>query len=306
MNRLIHTAILAAAALALPPAIADEGAFEISPLCVDTGCFEGDSPGFPVTISNAGHYVLTGSLDVSDEADAENVSGIVVLGLIDVSIDLNGFEIRGPVSCTGTPVSACSSTSGTGDGILAGVNSRVTIRNGAIKGMGDKGVQCAFNARGCTVEDLRLDQNGSEGILSQVDTATFLTEVTATRNGGEGISIIDGSIRDSVAYGNGANGVSVSQATIDGVTTNENALDGIAGSGRIVDSSASGNGQDGIRCFGCIASGNTASSNGRYGMSVRNRSLWGANRMGFNDAADADEDSGNLVTAPNLCLDTSC
>jgi hypothetical protein len=48
------------------PALASDGVLEINQTCaVETGCLAGDSPGFPVTISTAGSYRLTGSLNVT-------------------------------------------------------------------------------------------------------------------------------------------------------------------------------------------------------------------------------------------------
>ena len=35
---------------------ADQGSLEINQLCVASGCFAGDSPGFPVEITQPGSY----------------------------------------------------------------------------------------------------------------------------------------------------------------------------------------------------------------------------------------------------------
>lgn len=53
----------------------------------------GDTPGFPITISQPGSYRLTGNLTVPASAD-----GIVITGE-NVTLDLNGFTIRGPGTC---------------------------------------------------------------------------------------------------------------------------------------------------------------------------------------------------------------
>src|SRR5208283_2371136 len=55
------------------------------------GITPGDTPGFPVTISQTGSYRLTGNLTVPDV----NTGGIVVTA-DHVTIDLNGFSIIGP------------------------------------------------------------------------------------------------------------------------------------------------------------------------------------------------------------------
>ena len=79
------------------PALAVDGMLEINQACaVSTGCFSGDAAGLPVTITAAGSYRLTSNLTVPDE----NTDGIVV-SANDISIDLNGFGIIGPVTCSG-------------------------------------------------------------------------------------------------------------------------------------------------------------------------------------------------------------
>ncbi len=73
------------------PALATDGVAEINQTCaVQTGCFSGDTAGYPVTIDGtAGRsYRLTGDLIVPDE----NTDGIKV-STPSVTIDLNGFEI---------------------------------------------------------------------------------------------------------------------------------------------------------------------------------------------------------------------
>src|SRR5437870_3755247 len=59
----------------------------------------GDLQGFPVTISVAGSYRLSGNLTVPDA----NTTAILVT-VDNVTIDLNGFSIIGPTVCVGMPV----------------------------------------------------------------------------------------------------------------------------------------------------------------------------------------------------------
>src|SRR2546428_10232429 len=59
------------------------------------GVTPGDAPGFPVTLSVAGSYRLSGNLTVPDA----NTSAIQVTA-DNVTIDLNGFTILGPVVCS--------------------------------------------------------------------------------------------------------------------------------------------------------------------------------------------------------------
>ena len=80
--------------LLAPFGLANDGVLEINQACaVNTGCFPGDTGGFPVTIDgSAGRsYRLTSDLTVP----SADTSGIVVT-ISDVGIDLNNFAILGP------------------------------------------------------------------------------------------------------------------------------------------------------------------------------------------------------------------
>src|SRR5688572_23105176 len=72
----------------------------------------GDTPGFPVTITQPGSYRLTSNLTVSNE----NTTAIRIT-TNDVTIDLNGFRLKGPVVCSG-PQGNCN-LGGTGAGVDA-------------------------------------------------------------------------------------------------------------------------------------------------------------------------------------------
>src|SRR3954466_9962513 len=70
------------------------------------GC---DTPGFPIIICNPGSYRLSGNLTVPDA----NTTAIALFA-DNVTIDLNGFSISGPVTCVeGTYPVQCSAI-GTG------------------------------------------------------------------------------------------------------------------------------------------------------------------------------------------------
>jgi len=93
---------------------ASDGVFEINADCAVVGCFDGDSAGYPVTISESGSYRLTGNLTTT------NVDTTLIRVVADnVTIDLNGFSLSGPVTCSGAQT-ACSSS---GDGV--GIGSRL-------------------------------------------------------------------------------------------------------------------------------------------------------------------------------------
>ena len=59
----------------------------------------GDTAGFPVTISQSGSYKLTGNLTVPDA-----MTTAIQITADDVMLDLNGFAIIGPNTCSGKPV----------------------------------------------------------------------------------------------------------------------------------------------------------------------------------------------------------
>ena len=158
-------------------AMAVDGVLEINQTCaVNTGCFSGDSAGLPVTITGAAgrSYRLTTDLTVADE----NTDGIQV-SANDVSIDLNGFAIVGPVTCSGSPLT-CSHASGTGSGIeRTTLTVRGTsVKNGSIKGMGNYGVRLGDQAE---VMNLRVAWNRSAGIL--VNSDSMITGNTTHENG---------------------------------------------------------------------------------------------------------------------------
>jgi len=112
------------------PVGAGDGVREINQSCAAVGCWPGDSPGLPVEIVETGSYRLTGGLLI----DA-NTTAIVVTA-DNVSIDLNGFTIRGPAQVTIEPdgTLVCSSP-GTGHAIFAPLAPRTEVRNGFVAGI---------------------------------------------------------------------------------------------------------------------------------------------------------------------------
>ena len=150
------------------------------------GC---DSPGFPVTICQGGSYRLSGNLSVP-----ANATGISITA-DNVSIDMNGFSIVGPGTCSGTPVPSCSGNSG-GFGVQSG-NDNITVRNGSVVGMGD-GV--ALFGRGELVESVNAKWISDIGIFVEFGTIRLSS---ATQNGFAGIWVAGGgSTERNTAVGN--------------------------------------------------------------------------------------------------------
>lgn len=90
------------------------------------------APTFPIVISQPGSYKLAANLLVP-----AGVDGIVV-SASDVSIDLNGYAITGPVTCSGNsgPASVvCTSSSSRGI-TSVGDTYRLAVRGGSVGGFG--------------------------------------------------------------------------------------------------------------------------------------------------------------------------
>ncbi len=130
-----------------------DGLLEISQACAEqTGCFPGDAPGLPVTISQAGSYQLTGDLMVPDLS----TDGIQI-SVSFVQIDLSGFSVLGPGSCS---FAACPTGTGRGVGQV-GSPAQVTVRNGYVRGVGSHGVEINSGA----VEQVTVAGVGGDGIV---------------------------------------------------------------------------------------------------------------------------------------------
>lgn len=206
-------AFLKATALGLPLALvamrsahAVDGVIEINQVRAKAGgVTPGDTPLFPVLISQPGSYRLTGNLDVTDASArpggtlAENTTAIQVTA-DDVTIDLNGFMIKGPTNCSGDPL-MCTPT-GSGNGIDAGSHVNVAAVNGTVRGMGHGGLALGFGR----AEKVRASDNGEIGIQ-----AVTVTDSTADGNGDRGI--LANLVTACLAEGNFAVGIQTIVAT---------------------------------------------------------------------------------------------
>lgn len=116
-----HLAIGAAAGVVFfagSVAAASDGALEISSACIATGCFAGDTPGFPVETQAGKRYILTNDLTLP----SANTDGINLA--TSATLDLNGFALVGPATCTGSPAVCVGSGSGNGIITAAGATAR--------------------------------------------------------------------------------------------------------------------------------------------------------------------------------------
>lgn len=151
--------------------------------------------GFPFIINQPGSYRLTSDLDLTVLGLPASKDTIAILvGLVPyVSIDLNGFAIRGPADCT----SGCINQ-GIGSGIQAASGlPAISIRNGKVIGAGYDGLR--IQAGYAHVEDMILMNNGNAGIEMN---AGVVSRTVVAYNGGVGIDAYDAAITDCYASNN--------------------------------------------------------------------------------------------------------
>jgi hypothetical protein len=225
-------------------ASAGEGRVEINQACALAGCFPGDDPGFPVTLVGGGSYVLTGNLRVADP----NVSAILASSPgRGVWVDLNGFEVVGPVICSGVGSAMTCTPAGTGWGIRVETGSSAVV-GGTVRGFAAGGARTGTQGR---IERVTAHANGGVGILALSD--SLVSESIARQNGGVGIQThLDSIVERCTAADNRSRGI---------------LLEGTGG--LVTGSTAFINGHDGIGTqAGAVVQGNTAYLNERAGIAV--------------------------------------
>ena len=182
----LHALLVGGIALlhALPCGAAD-GVAEINQLAVDEALYPCDdgSPGAPCTLWRAGSYRLTGNLTVTDP-DGTGVS-ITAAG---VTLDLGGFAVLGPNTCTfnGATATVSCSPGGLGRGIYSSAEA-VTIRNGTVAGFGRWGISLGSLSR---VEDVVVRGAEESGIRTGAHSVVVDTMVAVA--GTSGLRLGDG------------------------------------------------------------------------------------------------------------------
>jgi hypothetical protein len=275
--RPVYTAATAAFALLgfASMAFAVDGVLEINQTCAEnTGCFAGDTAGFPVTLTAEGSYRLTSNLIVRDTGAAAN--GIDIQAAR-VNVDLNGFAIRCDVQ------DDCPND----HGISANFNSYATVRNGTVTGFADDGVELWANA---LVENVRSTHNGGSGIWTQ--TASRVIDSIGTNNSAEGIYVDFGSnVSGCLALNNTGNGFTAGQgSTLTRNTSMVNFGHGVATSA------------------GSTLRGNVARGNTGFGLSMSSNVGFGENSITNNNGGDVNpQTSGGIQIGTNVCgLNTIC
>ena len=236
----------------------------------------GDMPGFPVTISKAGSYRLSGNLTVPDEN-----TNVVEITVDNVSLDLNGFAILGPTVCSGSSLSC--SPSGNGRGVNATGKSFISVVNGTIRGMGGAGIVTSSRSR---VENMHVSSCGSNGI--SVADAGNVSNNTASLNGSTGIIVGNGTVSNNTATLNGFAGIF------------------IGGTSTVSNNTATLNGSGGISAsFGAVVSNNSATGNTSYGLDLGPNVGYVNNVLTGNNGGGP-EVGGGVQLGYNLCNGAFC
>ena len=316
-------------------ALAADGVLEINQACVADGCFQGDTAGFPVELTNPGSYILTSNLALTNA----NTSGIFVRA-DNVNIDLNGFAIIGPTSCSGDPsedARVCTNvpTSPTNPGI--GIKSidlenptdlyhAVTVRNGVIRGTGAAGLYLGNQAR---VSDVTISSTSAGGVLAgsfsvvtnttviqtgtgiNVGDASVVEGCSSSENNTTGIRVGENStVRGSSARDNGDFGIySEDGATVTQSASVSNGGDGIVGeaAGSMSYNTSLDNGGTGITCSNaCMVIGNAVRTNTEFGFSGSSTTGLISNTFSQNNS-NGDQISGGIELGENMCgSDLNC
>ncbi len=164
---LFATALLFLTLLA-PGALAGEGRLEINQVGIEA------SGGFPFVIDAPGSYVLTSDLDVPAGVDG------LLLATSGVTLDLNGFTIRGPFLCIG----GCPPGAGTGIARTPGSAAESSVHDGSIRGFASNCVSLGTQAH---VARLMVADCGNNGIA--VSSGSLVTHNRVVRTGRHGIAM---------------------------------------------------------------------------------------------------------------------
>lgn len=236
---------------------AADGKLEINQACVAVGCFAGDSPGFPVTISAAGSYVLTSNiLNPTDDSNG------ILIQADHVTLDLSGFEISGNATAP--------------YGVRMEGNF-VEIRDGVVRGFGFAGIASPFSTTGQSSSVIRVRVSGIGGIGGGgigifLEKQAMILDCIVVENAGSAIQVGNHStVRGNLVVGNEGNGISGGTSMV--VTDNVVRDAGTFGISVAAASVVSGNTVSFGTGFGIhvegrgsVISGNTSHSNQKSGI----------------------------------------
>jgi Right handed beta helix region len=212
----------------IAPAFATDGVLEINQTCaVETGCFAGDSAGFPVTITGSAgsSYRLTSDLDLL----GAGTIGILISTSY-VSVDLGGFRMQCTHFVPPSTVESCGLTNASGGAVRVDstqVRKGIEVRNGSIVGMGGIGIWLGGSS---VVSDVRVFSCANSGII--VGAGSTVSDSIANFNRGSGIAVDAGSsVQRSTTYSNTVTGLYVPQASYRDNTVQGNLSGTVGGAG---------------------------------------------------------------------------
>jgi hypothetical protein len=292
----------------------------------------GDTPGFPLTVSKPGSYVLTSNLKVPDGKNA------IVIGASHVTIDLNGFSILGSSSASGPHSGLVSAQANcehvtlrdghmTGDGIeLAGQNCRVehievSGFNAGIS-VGQGGMICACVLRtdvgymnagdGSTVCE-NVVSGGDQNSI-RVGNVSIVRHNTVSKGGATALWTGEACLVSGNALNGGGEGIRVGS----GSTVTDNAVQGtnLAGisymgsvvirSNTIVSCSV-GISATGVPGDGALVIGNSVTNCKNLGLDLSNNSGYTSNVLTGNNGGNSNSQlSGGVSIGNNLCGSVPC
>jgi hypothetical protein len=126
------------------------------------GLTPGDAPGFPVSITQPGSYVLTSNLDLVFASDPRNTNAIVIAASF-VTLDLGGFTIHATNQCNGSQDGCAWSSGASAIEVGAGAARGVVIHSGSIRGVGGSGIRLGDTV-GARIEDVEIAHAGDSGV----------------------------------------------------------------------------------------------------------------------------------------------
>ncbi|MBC7942192.1 MAG: hypothetical protein H7Z19_20965 [Chitinophagaceae bacterium] len=194
------------------------------------GVTPGDWPGFPITIDKPGSYVLTGNLDVPFHMNA------FVINADNVTLDLNGFEVRSSGVCTRDANNngwvSCNSASASGQQLISfsGIDvngSNTVIRNGTIAGFRGHGVYGP--AGGLWLDGLRIRHNRHNGV-QMMGSGNRVTDTDLQLNKENGILGVRVLVDGVTARENGDHGMQLSHSLVSRSMATHNRISGLHGS----------------------------------------------------------------------------
>ena len=153
-----------------------------------TGLIEISQKDMPLTITEPGSYILVSNLSINDA----DITAIFIT-TNNVTIDLNGFTIKGPGKGSG----------GMGFAINTDVNNNIVIQNGSVKDFGYVGVHLPGNNN--TVENVRVSHCAGQGIFAGRCSVIQNCQVAFCMSG---VNTDDGSmVINNTLYSNQASGI---------------------------------------------------------------------------------------------------